>query len=656
MVRFSLKYRIAIVIFLLEAVVISLALVATLESNFESSRAQYAKSEDVLLTLLGDMSRIALVTAEFDELQPYVEQVVADPHVGKVWLADRRDRIVVSSDAADLGSPLPSLSDTPKSFWKTQEISNAAGKTGMLAVNFSHAQLHAANRQALDAGIATGLAGMSLIAVISVLIGHLLTRRLTALATTAQRFAAGDLGAKTQVSGNDEIAALGRAIDAMAGDIERQIGSLHASEIELKQARFDLERRVAERTAELAVARDHALEASRTKSAFLANMSHELRTPLNAIIGYSEILSEDARAAGIQSFVADLEKIHAAGTHLLTLINGILDLSKIEAGKFELVLNDFEVEPLIREAIDTAQPIIAKNDNTLTLQCGENLGSMYADPVKLRQALINLLGNAGKFTESGRVHVRAARTRRADGEFVEIAVADTGIGITAEQIDKLFSDFYQADTSTTRKYGGSGLGLAISRRFCQLMGGDIVVESRPDQGSTFTIVVPVEVKEPVRPPPARLTADHPPAEVPDPRVVRLAAAQLPPTVRENRRKKLPKVLVVDDDPSARDLILRLLTRQGFSVEFARDGTEALQVAPRLQPDVITLDVIMPGKNGWEVLQDLKKNPATAHIPVVMLTMTDEKTLGYSLGAAHFLSKPLDRVAFMEVLVRLLRKE
>ncbi len=651
----SLKYRIAVVIFVLEAFVVTFALLASLKTNEEASREQFANSEQVLLSLLGDLSRIALITAEFDELQPYVEQVINDPHVSKVWLLDRDGRIVVSSQVDEVGSKFEKFNDSPDHFWKSQEIGNVAGRMGTIAINFSHAEMVAANRKALNAGIRTGLAGMLFIAFVSVLIGHLLTRKLSALSAVAYQFADGRLDARANFSGTDEVAMLGKTFDSMAGNLQRQISSMQTSEIELRQTRHDLERRVAERTAELAVARDHALEASRTKSAFLANMSHELRTPLNAIIGYSEILREDARSAGIESFVGDLDKIHSAGSHLLTLINGILDLSKIEAGKYELALSNFDVEPVIREAVDTVQPIIAKNRNTLTLECENNLGMIHADQVKLRQALLNLLGNAGKFTESGRVHVRATRVNDEKGERVEIAVADTGIGITAEQIEKLFSDFYQADTSTTRRYGGSGLGLAISRRFCQLMGGDIRVESQPSEGSTFTIVVPADVKEPVPPPSRSLPPDLPRKDIPDPKSIRFTEAQLPPEVPVERRRKLPKILVVDDDPTARDLVLRLLTRQGFSVDFARDGVQALEVARRTQPDIITLDVIMPGKNGWEVLQELKNDPATAHIPVIMLTMTDEKTLGYSLGAAHFLSQPLDRVTFMDVLVRLLRK-
>ncbi len=655
MARFSLKYRIAVVIFALEAVVISLTLVTTLKSNTESSRVQFGNSERVLLSLLSDLSRIALITAEFDELQPYVEQVVSDPHVVKVLLIDRNERVVVSSDVADIGAVLPALRDTPERFWKTQEIDNASGRMGMLAINFSHAELLEANSDALDVGIAIGLSGMTFIAVVGVLIGHLLTRRLSILAATARRFAEGDLSAKTNFVGSDEVAMVGRTFDEMARSIEHQIASLHATGLELRQARQDLERRVAERTAELAVARDHALEASRTKSAFLANMSHELRTPLNAIIGYSELLAEDAASAGISSFVTDLNKIHAASSHLLALINGILDLSKIEAGKTELILSDFEVAPLIHDAVNAAHPIIAKNNNALSVHCDENLGTMRADAVKVRQSLINLLSNAGKFTDSGSIHVHAVRTGEPGSERVEIAVRDTGIGIAPEQLSKLFSDFYQVDTSTTRKYGGSGLGLAISRRFCQMMGGDIRVESTLDGGSTFTLTLPVDVKPPLPIAPPEKQGDHPVAEIPDPREIRLNTAALPPAVTENRRKKLPTVLVVDDDPSARDLMLRLLTRQGFAVEFGRNGSEALEVARAIKPDVITLDVIMPGKNGWEVLQELKKDPETAHIPVIMLTMTDEKVASSSLGAAHFLSKPLDRTSFMDVLVRSLRK-
>ena len=492
MLRFSLKYRIAMVILSLEVVVMVLALGTTLKRYTESNREQWAVAERVQLNLLSDLSRIALLTAEYDELQPYIEQAVADPHTQRVLLVDRNDRVVVSSMVNDIGTSRPVLKDTDERFWRTQDITNASGRIGMLAINFSHSDLLAANRNAMDLGVTIAASGIIFISIVSVMIGHLLTRRLSAVTITAQKFAAGDLSAKANLSGSDEVAQLGQAFDAMAASIEKHIADLRATEAELRHSRDDLDRRVVERTAELAIARDQALEASRTKSTFLANMSHELRTPLNAVIGYSEMLADDAVAGGYVSIAPDLQKIKSAGMHLLSLINEVLDLAKIEAGKVAISVAPFNVAGLVDEAASAVQPLVKNSNIALRVHCEAGLGLMSSDEMKLRQSLINLLSNACKFTEQGSIDVFAARIERGGAAWIKISVVDTGIGIATEQLEKLFSDFYQVDRSTTRKYGGTGLGLAISRRFCQMLGGDITVESRLHLGSTFTILLPMQ--------------------------------------------------------------------------------------------------------------------------------------------------------------------
>jgi signal transduction histidine kinase len=272
--------------------------------------------------------------------------------------------------------------------------------------------------------------------------------------------------------------------------IRTDITELKRTEIELSKAMADAQR-----------ARTAAEEASRAKSAFLANMSHELRTPMNAIIGYSEMLLEDARDAGQAETVRDLEKIRSAGKHLLALINEILDLSKIEAGKMELYLEDFDLLSVIRDVESTIKPLVEKNGNILLVDCPAALPAMRADLTKLRQGLFNLLSNAGKFTENGRITF-AISTEKADGRaWVSFQVADTGIGMTRDQVAKVFEAFTQADNSTTRKYGGTGLGLTITRKFCQMMGGDISVVSEPGSGTAFTIRLPIQVmaESPVSP-------------------------------------------------------------------------------------------------------------------------------------------------------------
>jgi GAF domain-containing protein/CheY-like chemotaxis protein len=367
--------------------------------------------------------------------------------------------------------------------------------------------------------------------------------------------------------------------------------------------------------------------ASRHKSEFLANMSHELRTPLNAIIGYSEMLQEEARDQQAEGFVPDLQRIHAAGKHLLELINAVLDLSKIEAGKMELYLETFEVAPLLRDVAAVLEPLAQKNQNRLEVRCAPDVGDMRADLTKLRQALFNLVSNACKFTERGVVSLAVTREAVDEGgDAIVFAVSDSGIGMTPEQTARLFEEFAQVDASTTRRFGGTGLGLALSRRLCRMMGGDITVTSESGRGSTFTIRLPAEVKEPKQVAPA-------------------------PTARETTPSGASTVLVIDDDAAVRDLMARFLGKEGFRVVAAAGGEEGLQVARELTPDVITLDVLMPGMDGWSVLAALKADAGLADIPVVMLTMLDDRNLGYALGAADYLTKPIDRERLVAVLGR-----
>ncbi len=378
----------------------------------------------------------------------------------------------------------------------------------------------------------------------------------------------------------------------------------------------------------VAVDISEAKKASAAKSEFLAAMSHELRTPLNAIIGYSEMLKEEAEDLNQQDFIPDLQRIHEAGTHLLTLINDILDLSRIEAGKTELYLETFNVSNMVREVVGIIQPLVEKNANILEVQCEDSIDSIRADMTKVRQTLFNLLSNACKFTERGTITVHVSHRTEHGQDWVSFSVADTGIGMTPEQMSRLFQPFSQADASTTRQYGGTGLGLVLSRRFCQMMGGDITVESEYGSGSTFTVKLPTEAMEP---------ADEPaPPEEPSPDIV---------------IEGVSKVLVIDDDPLVHDMMKRLLSTGRFHVESASDGEMGLRLARDLRPDIITLDVFMQGTDGWTVLALLKADPDLSSIPVIMITIEDNKNRGYMLGTSDYMVKPIERDRLMSVLNR-----
>ncbi len=416
---------------------------------------------------------------------------------------------------------------------------------------------------------------------------------------------------------------------------------------EIRFAMQSLEEKLEERSKDLALARDRAMAASRAKSGFLANMSHELRTPLNAVIGYSEILLEDTMENGHEQWASDLKRIQNAGKHLLALINDILDLSKIEAGKMGLNLEYFRVDSMVREVLETIKPMAFKNNTKLELAPHKEVGVMLSDITKVRQILFNLISNGIKFSENGSVTVYCKREMLKGKEHIIFEVVDTGIGMSPKELEKLFEEFFQADNSNAKKWSGTGLGLVISQRFAQMMGGNVSVESELGKGSRFIVTIPVNTAK-IR------FQDSPDGFIVgpkiDPRLVRFSGR--PRDVE--RRDKISRVLVIDDDPDVRDLMERYLSREGFEVKSACSGQEGIGFIKEFNPDVITLDVLMPVMDGWSVLSELKKDPETANIPVIMLSMLDELDMSFALGAADYMLKPIKRDVLVETVLRHIR--
>lgn len=500
-------------------------------------------------------------------------------------------------------------------------VDNAAGESGASAAAFAasrrRAQLHLTsllgNLQAKadaagehDADIERlvqrlNLANLALTGVLVVVLTmhffSFLRRRVTQLNAGTERIGGGDLSYRIPLEHDDELADVALGINQMAGQLQQAVRSTDEARLAAEQA-------------------------NQLKSSFLANMSHELRTPMNAIIGYTEMLLDDLGDSdidGADQMVQDLERIRAAGKHLLALINDILDLSKIEAGKMQLSLETFAVKGLLNDVVDTVRPLVARNSNTLTLSVPDDPGVMHADLTRLRQSLFNLLSNAAKFTDHGTITLEVVIDRDGPSPRVRFAVTDTGIGMTPEQLGRVFDDFAQADSSTSRRFGGTGLGLSISRRFCRMMGGDIGVQSEAGVGSTFTIELPLQVSE------------HAEQELSE-----------RPAVPVHAPQGGDLVLVVDDDPGMLDLLARLLARDGYRVATASSGEEGIALTRSLHPQAVVLDVLMPHLDGWAVLSTLKNHDGTRAIPVIVLTMLDDSEMAFSLGAAEFMTKPVDR--------------
>jgi signal transduction histidine kinase/DNA-binding response OmpR family regulator/HAMP domain-containing protein len=429
------------------------------------------------------------------------------------------------------------------------------------------------------------------------------------------------------------------------GDLEKdivnnsvpQLGVALTNAMNFEETR-SLSVEITKRNEELSAKNKEIEKAYKVKSEFLSSMSHELRTPLNSIIGFSSVLlgpsgdplSPDQRMA--------LEKVLKNGKHLLQLINDILDISKLESGRMMLSVETEDISTILSNCVLIVEPLIQSKRLNLTQDIQQGLPPLTTDIVKVRQILVNLLSNAGKFTEKGGI---AITVRQSDAGIVSFAVKDTGIGIESKNFDTVFEEFQQVDSSSTRKYKGTGLGLPIARRLARMLGGDLTVESEIGKGSTFTLTVPsklptrlVEMQAPMQMPvPVPQTARPEP-----PRPPVAISASIPQPLRTGQQVQ---ILSIDDDPDVIEILRKYLVPEGYSLIGALSGDEGLEIASRVKPDLITLDIMMPKKDGWQVLRELKANPETKDIPVIIHSIIDNRPLALSLGAVDVMMKPTD---------------
>jgi signal transduction histidine kinase len=617
------RWKLTLLIAVISGVTLALAFVGLYVRDYYEFRTEVERRleparhslTDKLVVLLGEKS---------PALENSLQSLLADPQVDAAALYSPDNRVLARFNRHDNDVFVPNSSRLGQWVGSGRGIIQTILRkdSRVLGTLYLRAELTEAERDRF----ANLLQGAGIIFLISSLIAVVAGYRLqgaisgpiTHLVDAARYISVNrDYSFRVAQGATGEIGELFASFNLMLGtiqqrtaEIEKARENLHFSNLQLEDANRTLEARVEERTRDLASAVKSADEANKAKSSFLAKMSHELRTPLNAIIGYSEILLEDAQDEGNKSTAADLDKILTAARYLLGLINDVLDISKIEAGKMELYIETFEIEKLVQEVAVTVQPLVAKKGNTLYIEYAPDIGDMQADSTKVRQMLLNLLSNASKFTEKGSITLKVERD--PDGHHVLMKVSDTGIGMTTEQLTKLFKVFSQGDASTANKFGGTGLGLAISRQFARMMGGNITVESVAGVGTTFTVRLPLQVQNI-----AHRLVEVDPATLPQ-------TTQFPfPGVPEQPVDRSPcDVLLVEDDPPTRDMMARILEREGWKVRSAANGQLAIGILEQVQPAAVVLDLKMPIMNGFQLIDRVHANEAWRHLPLFVFTSMD----------------------------------
>ncbi len=505
---------------------------------------------------------------------------------------------------------------------------------GTVHVVISKASLIKAQRNIFTDNISLSLGfAMALLVFLRLIVKRITTPLQNLSEVMTQADEQGDAQVRAEVRGPSEIT-------HMAHSFNKMMETLEERDLRLRRHRDMLETEVALRTQELVQARDEAVRASKHKSEFLANMSHELRTPMNAIIGYTEMVTEDLEAQGNKEAVADLKRVKNASHHLLSLINSVLDLSKIEAGRMDLWLETVSLRELLNQVRDSVEPMIMKNNNQFEIDMDLSENVIDIDPGKVRQILLNLLSNAAKFTKDGRICMSVKYDKRS----FSVEVKDTGIGIPQEMQGQIFEAFRQVDMSTTRDYGGTGLGLGISQRYCQLMGGEITVKSRVGEGSTFTMNIPLPIKD---------TGDMGGFQG-----EQMVEQPRPQGVRASTTPGIPTIVIVDDDADFIDIQTRALRQLGYQVYTVHGAGDFLGEVREIRPVAVILDIFLKSPNdGWALLAQLKNDGELRDIPVIVVSVSDERPRAMDMGAEEFLSKPVDRAELLVVLqqIRQLRR-